>query len=201
MSRKRVQLRREEILGATVDQIDAVGTGALRIADVAKRLDVSPALIIYHFETRDKLIIEALEHAAELDLLKLRRLVSAPGSHTQRLMRVIKWYTPTGRARGWKLWVDGWAYALRDKAGAAVVNDLDLQWKQTLASVIAAGAEAGEFEVEDSSAAATRIQAFLDGLAVQRVVHRRAIGRVSMEAWVASTVAYELGVDITTVSA
>ena len=68
-----MQLRREEMLSATVRQIQQQGIPALRIADVAAELGVSPALVIYHFQTKENLVAEAFRHAAEHDLLKVSR--------------------------------------------------------------------------------------------------------------------------------
>src|SRR5690606_39174213 len=107
MQRKRAQVRRVEILSATIKQIQARGMGALRISDVAASLEVSPALIVYHFETKERLLAEALKHAAERDLLKLRRIVRGSGTADERLMAALHWYAPTGRARGWIIWIDG----------------------------------------------------------------------------------------------
>lgn len=44
--------RREELLGAAIEQISARGVAALRIADVAAALGVSNALVLYHFSDR-----------------------------------------------------------------------------------------------------------------------------------------------------
>ena len=51
MGRKRASVRREGILAATVDAIEATGLRALRVADVAGRLGLSASLVIYHFQT------------------------------------------------------------------------------------------------------------------------------------------------------
>jgi AcrR family transcriptional regulator len=156
VERKRVQLRREEILSATVRQIQGHGIAALRIADVAAVLGVSPALVIYHFQTKENLVAEAFRHAAEHDLLKVNRLVRGSGSVPSRLMSTLGWYAPTGRARGWLLWIDGWATAMRDHTLAEVISDLDEQWRQAIADLISEGVAAGDFTVEDPQEASAR---------------------------------------------
>jgi AcrR family transcriptional regulator len=188
-----VQLRREEILSATVRQIQRQGIPALRIADVAAALGVSPALVIYHFQTKENLVAEAFRHAAERDLLKLRRLVGGSGSAPSRLMSTLRWYAPTGRARGWVLWIDGWATALRDKTLAGVITDLDMQWNQAVADLIGEGVVEGDFVVEDAQEAAARITAMLDGLAVQTLVHGGGLARSRLLDWLTRQTAWELG--------
>lgn len=72
MARKSVSVRREEIVLAALEQVRARGIAGVRAADVAKALDVSTALIFYHFGTLETLIIEAFRQAAETNLAVLR---------------------------------------------------------------------------------------------------------------------------------
>ncbi|MEO7131752.1 MAG: TetR/AcrR family transcriptional regulator, partial [Dermatophilaceae bacterium] len=127
------------MLGATLRQIQKRGMSAVRVADVAAELAVSPALIIYHFETKENLLVEALGHAAERDLLRLRRIMRQEGSPVAQLMAALTWYAPTGQARGWKIWVDAWSAAMRDKTLERVLTDLQEQWTEEIAAVISTG--------------------------------------------------------------
>lgn len=193
VKRKRVQVRREEILNSTVQEIQRNGISALRIADVASTLGVSPALVIYHFQTKENLVEEAFRHAAERDLLKLHRLIRGPGTASERLMSALHWYAPTGKARGWVLWVDGWANALRDRALATVIGDLNQQWTESVVNLIVDGIDEGAFVVDAPAEAAVRITALLDGLAVRTLVHRGDLTRYQLSEWLTRQVAWELG--------
>ncbi|MGH3360406.1 MAG: TetR/AcrR family transcriptional regulator [Nocardioidaceae bacterium] len=193
MQRKRAQVRRVEILSATVKQIQSRGMAALRISDVASSLGVSPALVVYHFETKENLLAEALRHAAERDLLKLRRIMRSSGSATERLMAALHWYAPTGRARGWIVWVDGWAAAMWDKTIAQVLTDLQQQWTDAIAELIEEGVRDGAFTVADAHDAASRITALLDGLAVRTIVHGGRLKRDALSGWLVQQAAWELG--------
>ena len=194
VQRKRVQVRREEILSATVEQIQRVGIDSLRIADVARSMSVSPALLIYHFQTKENLVAAAFRHAAERDLLRMARIVAGSASAPARLMEALRWYAPSGKARGWTLWIDGWSSAMRNAMLAEVISDLDARWRQSVADLIAEGIEAGDFASDDPMAAATRITALLDGLAVKALVHRRGISRDLVGDWLARQVSWELEV-------
>ncbi|MGP3951592.1 TetR/AcrR family transcriptional regulator [Streptomyces sp. 7N604] len=190
-----VQERREELLRAAVEQIEERGVAALRIADVAATLGVSNALVLYHFSTKEKLVAAAFTHAAEADLERLRTLVGRGGSAVRRLRSAVRWYSPTGQAKGWKLWIEGWAVSLREPGLREVTLGLDRQWKATLAEVIAQGADAGEYDCPDPRAAAWRLTALLDGLAVQMTAFSGALSRRQMESWVDDALAGELGLD------
>ncbi|MGW7520916.1 TetR/AcrR family transcriptional regulator [Streptomyces sp. NPDC054796] len=197
MARVRLSVaeRREELLGAAVRQIEERGVAALRIADVAKELGISNALVLYHFDTKEKLVSAAFAHAAEGDLDQLTTLLSRRGSALRRLRAAVRWYAPTGRAKGWKLWIEGWAASLREPELRAVGENLDKRWKCALAEVIAEGTEAGEFTCGDPHGAAWRLTALLDGLAVRTTAYPRALARRRMEVWVDEALARELGLE------
>ncbi|WP_093797742.1 TetR/AcrR family transcriptional regulator [Streptomyces sp. Wb2n-11] len=190
-----VEERHEEILRAAVEQIEARGVSAVRIADVASALSVSNALVLYHFSTKEKLVAAAFTYAAESDLAQLRKLLGRRTSAVRRLRAAVRWYAPTGQAKGWKLWIEGWAASLREPALRQVARDLDQQWKAALAEVITEGARAGEFRCEDPASAAWRLTALLDGLAVQTTSYAGPLSRSTMLEWTDDALAHELGID------
>ncbi|MFF9804113.1 TetR/AcrR family transcriptional regulator [Streptomyces coeruleorubidus] len=197
MTRVRLSVaeRRGELLRAAVEQIEARGVAAVRIADVASALGVSNALVLYHFSTKEQLVAAAFRHAAEADLAHLRRLLGRRTSALRRLRSAVRWYAPTGQSKGWPLWIEGWAAALREPALRDVTQDLDRQWKAALAEVIAEGVAAGEFHCPDPHGTALRLTAFLDGLAVQLTSYAGALPRARAQAWAEETLARELGLE------
>lgn len=191
-----VEERREEILRVAVEQIEARGIGNVRIADVASVLGVSSSLVLYHFSTKELLVSAAFAHAAEADLAHLRKILGRPRlGAARRLRSAVRWYAPTGQAKGWRLWIEGWAAALREPELRRVTHDLDRQWKAALAEVIAEGVAAGEFACDSPEDAAWRITALLDGLAVQTISYKGPLGRARMLEWVDDALVRELGID------
>jgi AcrR family transcriptional regulator len=192
-----VEVRREEILAATVTEVQRSGLTQTRVSDIAGAMGVSPALIFYHFETKDRLLAEAFAYAAERDLVRLAKAVDAPGTATSRLRAVLRLYSPQGSSPpGWVLWVDAWAAALRSPELRRVSKRLDLRWKDAVADIIAAGVESGEFRCADPHAAAWRVTALIDGLAIQVTVHRGVLTRGEMADWVSGLAARELGLPL-----
>ncbi|MFF1438666.1 TetR/AcrR family transcriptional regulator [Streptomyces sp. NPDC058295] len=185
--------RREELLRAAIEQIEARGVAAVRIADVAAALGVSNALVLYHFSTKEKLVADAFAHAAEGDLARLRKLVGRRTTALRRLRSAVRWYAPTGQAKGWRLWIEGWAVSLREPALREVARDLDREWKAALAEVIAEGVAAGEFRCPDPAGTALRLTALLDGLAVQLTSYAGTVSRARAQEWVDEALARELG--------
>ncbi|QOV34070.1 TetR family transcriptional regulator [Streptomyces ferrugineus] len=197
MARVRLSVaeRREELLRAAVEQIEARGVAAVRIADVASALGVSNALVLYHFATKEKLVAAAFTHAAEGDLAQLRKLLGRRTTALRRLRAAVRWYAPTGQAKGWRLWIEGWAAALREPALQEVTRDLDRQWKGAITDVIAEGVAAQEFSCPDPTGAALRLTALLDGLAVQLTSYSGAVSRARAQEWVDEALARELGLE------
>ncbi len=192
MARKTVAVRREEIVLAALAKIEERGFAGVRAADVAKALDISTALIFYHFGTLEKLVIDAFRQAAETDLAMLRTAMDEPGDVLARLRAVLKVYGPTGKASGWRLWIEAWASALHDDELRAVAQRLDLDWRDAVTALIAEGAERGEFTCPDPRAAAWRLTALLDGLAVQLVARDGTVTPSEYTDWVEQALANEL---------
>ncbi|MEU0965693.1 TetR family transcriptional regulator C-terminal domain-containing protein [Streptomyces sp. NPDC005917] len=198
MARVRLSVaeRREELLRAAIEQIQARGVAAVRIADVASALGVSNALVLYHFSTKEKLVAAAFAYAAEDDLAHLSKLLGRRTSASRRLRAAVRWYAPTGQAKGWRLWIEGWAVALREPALREVTKELDQQWKAAITEVIAEGVAAGEFRCPDPTAAALRLTALLDGLAVQLTSYPGALARSRAQEWVDEALAREVGLPV-----
>ncbi|GAA1852898.1 TetR family transcriptional regulator C-terminal domain-containing protein [Brevibacterium marinum] len=209
MPRKSASDRREEILAATVEEIESTGLRTLRVADVADRLGLSPSLVIYHFVTKEALVAAAFAHAGENDLYRARRLATGRRPATERLSDVVRWYMPTGSTRSWKIWIDGWSAGLFDAEVRSTFAALDRDWKTILSGLIVEGLEAGEFRcagtaevtsagvaeatsTEAAEACATRILAYLDGLAVQLIFNPESVSPAALSRWVEAFVAREL---------
>jgi AcrR family transcriptional regulator len=189
-------VRREEILSTTVELLDRLGLASTRVADVAVALDVSPALVFYHFGTKDDLVAEAFAHAVERDLGRIDKAL-APDDPVEQLRRLLRLYGPTGRAVGWRVWIDAWALAQRETHIRKVLRRLDDRWEDALRQVVEAGVAAGTFTCADPGAAVRRVSALLDGLSVATLVYRT-VTRAQLREWVAGHVAHELGLDVET---
>ncbi|MCA0331650.1 MAG: TetR family transcriptional regulator [Actinobacteria bacterium] len=192
MVRRKVEVRREEILDAAAAEVTRRGFARTRVADVASALGVSTALVFYHFGTKEKLFAAALEHAVNQDLERLDSTVEKAKGPADAVRRILALYSPQGSAEGWTVWVDAWAESLREPEMRATSRRLDVRWKDVLAEQIQLGVAEGVFDCPDPDAAAWRLSALLDGLAVQVLVHR-SLTRTQLATWVREAAARELG--------
>ena len=192
MARKKVELRREEIIEEMIVQMRERGIAETRVIDVAKALGVSTGLVFYHFETKEALLLEALTRAMERDLQTLAEVMARKTTAARRLKAVLKLYAPAGDAAGWRLWIDSWGTALRDEQLAATVRDIDGRWQAAMLSLLKQGIDDGEFSCPDPAATAARTTALLDGLAIRKLVRREPISETDTEAWIAQHLGAEL---------
>jgi AcrR family transcriptional regulator len=192
--RRSVDVRREEILTATLAQVDRLGLAGTRVADVAQALGVSSALVFYHFGTKDALLADAFAHAVQRDLDRLDSAVARGTDPVDRLRRVLRIYGPTGDAPGWRLWIDAWALAQREPNIRRVLRRLYDRWNAVLQGVVEQGVEQGAFTCEDPASTVARASALLDGLSVANLVYRN-VSRKDLRRWVGEGLAGELGLE------
>jgi AcrR family transcriptional regulator len=192
MGRQQADVRREEILRAAATVVSAKGFARTRVADVASELGVSPALIFYHFDSKERLLSEAFVHASERDLAAFDEAIAGPGTHVERLRAVLRLYQPSGDAEGWSRDIDAWAEGLYTDEIREACRRNDSRWRAGFQRLITDGVAAGEFRSSDPQETALRIAVMLDGLAVASQV-RGTLSRGRAAAWADEHVARELG--------
>ncbi len=191
-----VEERRTEILEVTCEVVIERGFAATRIADVAKRLGVSSSLIHYHFDSKEQLLAEAFAHYARKDVAEMEAEIEAAPNSVTQLDRVIQNYVPEGSGDvEWMLWIDGWGEALRNPMMRKISQELDEQSAALAERVIRTGVENGEFVCADPAAAALRLTAVVDGLAVQFAAHDGTLTRDQFIDHVRTLAAWEVGLE------
>ncbi|GAB2469146.1 TetR/AcrR family transcriptional regulator [Streptosporangium sandarakinum] len=193
MARGFGRLRRDDLLRAACGVIAARGFGHTRTADIARAAGVSQALLFYHFETREKMLAQALAYAAERDLAALERMEASGGSPPERLRALLALYSPGGRPTSWTLWIDARAESVRDADLEAICRETGLRWRRALRSVVDEGVGTGAFDCADPDGAVWRIIALVDGLAAQVTAHRRLLTRARLAELVRASAELELG--------
>jgi AcrR family transcriptional regulator len=163
--------RREQMLHAALDVISARGYADTRIADVAERAGVSPALVIYYFKTKDQLLTEAIRWYEDTWYgVGQQRMAGLP-SAAARIEEIVAMSTLSEAdpepSSSWQLWLDFWAQAARNDEVAGVRRKSDERWREVIKSLVLAGQEAGEFRAIDAASFAIYLSALLDGLTIQ----------------------------------
>ena len=191
--------RRRQILDAAVQVIAEQGICDTRIQDVARRAGASPALVIYYFERKEKLLGQALAHADERFYDHTAHALAGLASARDRLLRLVQRSCAVGQdgqpetIDEWVLWLDLWARAPRDPDVARDREALDRRWRQTIAGIVRDGQKAGEFARVDAEDFSLKLAALIDGLAVQVVLGDPEVSAERMFDLCMRTCAGELG--------
>ena len=165
--------RRGQMLTAALDVISERGFADTRIADIAERIGISPALVIYYFKTKDQLLTEAIRHYEDTWYADGKRRMDALPTAAKRIeefvaMNLLPDSDPDLAGKGnWQLWLDFWVQAGRNADVAGVRRKSDERWREVIVSLVLAGQEAGEFTQIDPHPFSIVVSALLDGLTVQ----------------------------------
>jgi AcrR family transcriptional regulator len=164
---------RERILAAAVRRIASDGIDDVRIARIAMDAGVSPALVHYHFDSRETLLAQALDYSYTRAGDARISSGELPGaSHAERLRSMIGQCLPATPelAEDWVLWVELWLRAVRHPELRSVAEDLYSRLHAWFADEIAAGVTDGEFEQCDPDSVADRTLALLDGFGIRALI-------------------------------
>jgi AcrR family transcriptional regulator len=196
---KLTQRRRTQMLEAAAEVIGERGICDTRIADVAGRAGLSPALVVYYFGSREALLTEALGYAEDLFYIEAFRELTGIESASGRMGRLIELSCPPVVRREtdeyWTLWVELWSRALRNEEAARKREALERRWRNTIAEVVRDGQRSGEFGPYDPERFATYLSALMDGLALQVLFRDPAVNGALVNEMCLDAAARELGFD------
>jgi AcrR family transcriptional regulator len=192
MGRQQADVRREEILRAAAAVVTRRGFARTRVQDVAAELGISPSLVFYHFDSKERLLSEAFAAASERDLVALDEAIGAGDPYADRLRAVLRLYQPSGDAEGWSRDIDAWAEGRYTREIRDACRRTDVRWRAGLKQLVVEGVAAGEFHCADPDEATLRIAVLLDGLAVASQV-RGTVSRTRASRWLEEAAVRELG--------
>ena len=176
---KLTQKRRTQMLEAAAEVIGERGLCDTRIADIAERAGLSPALVVYYFGSKEKVLTEALAYAEDLFYIEAFRELTGIEGASEKLVRLIELACPAVERSEideyWALWVELWSRALRNDEAARKREALDQRWRTTIAEVVREGQRSGEFAPCDPERFATYLAALMDGLSLQGLLHDSAV--------------------------
>jgi AcrR family transcriptional regulator len=175
--------RRGQMLIAALDVISERGFADTRIADIAERIGISPALVIYYFKTKDQLLTEAIRYYEDTWYDEGKRLMDAAPTSARRIEEFVALnLLPDGDPaldNNWKLWLDFWVQAGKNADVAVLRCKSDERWREVIVSLVRSGQADGEFANIDPQPFSIFLSALLDGLTVQIALDDPVVSPVS----------------------
>jgi AcrR family transcriptional regulator len=164
--------RKQDILKAAMDLILAEGAANLTIRKVADAANISTGLVLYHFETKDKLIEEAWRSA----LAVLGDRINAPNDvgsiewmEGYLRSRILEW-EEAGLLSG-LLWLEYWNYVARTPELQGVHSRTYAEWMAVEVERLRQGMKANELRSDlDPTLIADLLHTMICGLLVKSAI-------------------------------
>jgi AcrR family transcriptional regulator len=162
-------LRKPQIVAAAAEVLYERGLFDTRIGDIAQRAGTSSATILYWFESKDRLLEEAVQHA---DQDFYGRLSDGQDRHHSARGKLVHLIEETSLGPGglndYTLWMEIWVRARRDESVRNTYFLLDRRQRALIADIVREGQGSGEFTADaDPDDFALGLSGMLDGLGVQ----------------------------------
>ncbi len=160
---------RDRVLRAALDVIAERGFDSTRLADVAERAGVSPALVVYYFKTKDTVLTEAIRLGERSWYEAVDRRLQDRERADDRLEDLVAmtFFSDDVSGEPWSLWLDLWAQSVHHHEVGEVRHEFDAQWRAKIRDLVVDGQRRGEFCKADPDDFAVALSALLDGFAVQ----------------------------------
>ena len=162
-------LRKPQIISAAADVLYERGLFDTRIGDIAERAGTSAPTILYYFESKDRLLEEAVD---QTDRDFYERLTEGQAKREGAVDKLVHLIEETSLGPGglsdWTLWMEIWVRARRDPTVRDAYFRLDRRQRKLIADIVREGQDEGAFEPGvDPDEFALALSGLMDGLGVQ----------------------------------
>lgn len=166
---------RKHVLGTVYDLISEHGIENLSMRQVAKAAGLSTGTITYHFGSKERLLIAALENAYELPA-DWEEYKGSPAAQLRRLL--MGYVCRPGGDRFWRFWINYLATSTRDAEMRVHQQQRYERQGRFWAQLIRDGMAAGEFDKQhDPARKADELVVLAHGLLVQQLIDPSRKGR------------------------
>jgi len=191
-------LRRPQIVEAAAEVLYERGLFDTRIGDIAERAGTSAPTILYYFESKDRLLEEAVD---QTDREFYSRLLEGQARYEHASDKLVHLIEETSLGPGglsdWTLWMEIWVRARRDESVRESYFELDRRQRKLIADIVRDGQAAGEFSADaDADAFAIALSGLMDGLGVQVTLGQPDVAPERMIAICLALASTELGCEL-----
>jgi AcrR family transcriptional regulator len=162
-------LRKPQIVAAAAEVLYERGLFDTRIGDVAQRAGTSSPTILYYFESKDRLLEEAVDRTDQEFYARVVEGQARQSSASRKLVHLVEETSlgPQG-ITDWTLWMEMWVRARRDEKVRETYFRLDRRQRGLIADIVREGQATGEFDPDaDPDDFAIALSGLMDGLGVQ----------------------------------
>jgi AcrR family transcriptional regulator len=170
-ARARSEDRRADLVRAAYRVMARDGVHRVPLHEIAAEAGVSKGLLIYHFQTKDGLVLAALEWVLETTEARIRERLGDSTEPAEAISTVIDavWVGPEANRDFFRFYLDGVEHQTRSPEFDEFADRAASIMNSFFREVIVAGVEAGALRVEDPTAGAIQMRAVIEGTFLQWV--------------------------------
>ncbi len=160
------QGRKSELVRTVYAVMARGGVHRVPLQQIAEEAGVSKGLLLYHFATKDAMVLAAMDWVLEATGARIRermQAVSRPADLLPALLDAI-WIDPEANRDFFRFYLDGVEHQARSPEFEAFGERGRSIIESHYREIITAGVEAGVFWVDDVGVAATEMRAMIEGL-------------------------------------
>jgi AcrR family transcriptional regulator len=189
--------REARILRATCTILPRRGYSATRMADIAAEAKVSLAALYAHFESREDLLLSAIDWANREGTLEREAIIHSARSATEKLVAFLDLAVPSGSVREeHALYLDLWSRVAGEPKLRPMVVRARERWHRYFKEIIEQGIASGEFQPRgDVDDIVARVVAIQTGLGVEAIVQFDWMPEERARTLLAACVSAELGIE------
>jgi AcrR family transcriptional regulator len=191
-------LRKPQIIAAAAEVLYERGLFETRIGDIAERAGTSSPTILYYFDSKDRLLEEAVEYADREFYDRLSEGQDRIERPSDKLVHLIEETSlGPGGLNDYTLWMEIWVRARRDESVRKSYFRLDRRQRALIADIVREGQRLGEFRKDvDPDDFALVLSGLLDGLGVQVTLGQPDVSPARMVDRCLTLASSELGCDL-----
>jgi AcrR family transcriptional regulator len=170
--------KRTTIAKAAYDVIATHGIGKATMRAIAQQAECTTGMVVHYFKDKQDVLLHAHNHAAQ-DVRSRMREHERNYRGLALLLELLIEVLPTDarRKNNWKIWMSFWDTSVSGGRVSGEQSTRVSEWHRRLRRALSQAVEAGEIDPATNIAdEVDLIASLVEGLAIQVIVHRRALG-------------------------
>ncbi len=174
------EVRRQQLIDATIDSIAARGFADTTIARVSQGANLSQGIVNLHFKNKETLLVESLGFLAREHYRRWSNAIDKadpePGKQLAALIEV-DFEAAICSQKKLAVWFAFWGQAKHRSAYLKIHDKFDKQRDEVIKGLCVRIAEEGDYEGIDANSTARSLVALVDGLWLNLLLYPRSVSR------------------------
>ena len=174
------EIRRQQLIDATIESIATRGFSDTTIAAVSKGANLSQGIVNLHFKNKETLFVETLGFLAKEHYDRWSDAVEKAGSDASKQLTAlinVDFEPAICSPKKLAVWFAFWGQSKQRPVYLKVHNKFDMQREKEILRLCSQIAEEGNYERINAASAARRLVALVDGLWLCRLLYPKSVSR------------------------